>query len=385
MGKTLHAIGTAVRSGLKAVRANMPLVGVVCVAAVLALVIAGVIPIHHGTARSNGRQPYEYVYLDPARVTTYLGQLDEGDINQETRTDTFKDSAGAKVEVKALGEASGSLSSERTASAVVSFSEADNFFKLEKELRSEHSLETVPLTACCQEKVRRELAKAVERLAATRSGKSREQLERSSREELEARSEEDLEHLTIGTIVKLEGAFLRVPPYLAAYPSLRYAPFRNNRKNNVLGVARSSELSETEVTAGHRVEAEREAFIKDARPNPRVPFSVKLHRLTIVIPARFDYLTGDPSLLATNVTVVGKVVFTGSDFGDAASEATYLPALLKAKRGFLEDLGFKKAFLAEYVGKHRRRALDRELFQALQRSLIFTGATVEVIPIAIYS
>jgi hypothetical protein len=375
----------AVSSLKQIVQVTLPLAGLLVLAAVLALVIFGVIPIQHGAAAgSRARRPYEYLYLDPARVRAYLGQLDGGDINQETRTSTFKDAAGGKIEVKALGEVSGSISGERTASAVVSFSEADNFFKLEQDLASEGSLQTVPLTGCCASAVRRRLAQKLNRLAAVDSGSSHAQLELKSGEELESESEGTLEQLPIGSLVKLEGAFLHVPPYLAAYPSLRYASFRVPPGRGELGAAQSSLLSETEVTTGKRVRRERKRFIADAGSNPRVPFTVELHGLTIVIPARFDYLTGDPSLLGTDVTVVGIVVFEGEHFGEAASEATYLPALLEARPSFLEDLGFNGRFLARYAGRHRRRALDRKLFEVLQRSLSFSGESVEIIPVAIY-
>lgn len=331
----------------------------VAVAIVLGLVIGGVIHISSGSASAQNRSPFEYVYLDPARVTAYLGQLDEGDINQETRTNTLKDSAGAKVQVSSLGELNGSISGERVASAVVAFSEADNFFKLEKELKKEHALEPIQLTPA--------------RIAIARLGEQEESTERK------------LERLPIGKIVKMEGAFLHVPPYLAAYPSLRYAPLRFHSKNKVLGTARLSTLGETEVTAPVPVRRERERFIRRAGRNPRVPFSTKLHHLTIVVPARADFITGDPSLLGTHLTVVGKVVYVGRSFGDAASEATYLPALLRAPSWFLEDVGFQHPFLANYVGKEKRRALREHLFQALQRSLTFTGAVIEIVPIAIYS
>jgi hypothetical protein len=383
VGKFLRAIGRVVQGALKWAKSNPALVGVGFLALVLGLVISGVIPIRQASGSTHARKPYEYLYLDPARVGTYLGQLDDGEINQETRADTLKESGGTKLEVKELGELNGTLSDERTASAVVSFSEADNFFKLETTLQSEGTLDTIALNSCCRAAVREELAANVSRLEAQRSGASHAQLEQRSREQLEAESEGKLEHLTLGTIVKLEGVFLHVPPYMAAYPSLRYAPFRDT-DSRVLGPARSSPLSETEVTSGQHVSNERKRFIKDAGPNPRVPFSTELPGLKVVIPARFDYLTGDPSLLATDVTVVGKVVFTGKDYGDAASEATYLPPLLNAKRDFLADLGFRKSFLAKYP-PHRRRALDTKLFQALQHSLIFKGASVEIIPIAIYN
>lgn len=375
---------------------------VLAVAAVLGLIIFGVIPIK-GTADTHGQYPYEYVYLDPARVKAYLGQIDGGDVNQETRTATFKDSKGATIAVNAVGQVSNSASDERVASAVVSFSEADDFFKLEKKLLSEEDLKTIRLGVCCSRRIQQEYEarlRALEQrlaLAAKPSrnhpvqsgrkpgGESHKSPEQVGLEEFEAEAEDKLEGLPIGEIVKLEGAFLRVPPYLAAYPSLRYAPYRYHTHNGVLGNANLPTLNETEVTLGKHVRSERAQFISDAGANPRVPFSTKQHRLTIVIPARYDYITGDPSLLGTDVTIVGKVVYKGEGFGDAASESTYLPALLKSSQWFLEDIGFQQGFLDKYTRRCRRSALDHQLFQALQRSLTFTGAVIEIVPIAIYS
>ena len=115
-------------------------------AVVLALVVLGVIPVENaGGANPKRLKPYEYVYLDSARVKTYLGQLDEGDVNQETRTATSKDTAGGKFEIEALGEASGSVTNEKTRSAVVAFSEADNFYKLERTLEGDGELTPVQL------------------------------------------------------------------------------------------------------------------------------------------------------------------------------------------------------------------------------------------------
>jgi hypothetical protein len=100
--------------------------------------------------------------------------------------------------------------------------------------------------------------------------------------------------------------------------------------------------------------------------------------VTIVIPARYAYITGDPSLLHVRLTIVGKEVFNGdSGFGDAASESTYLPALLGAHRPLLRELGVNGRDL-------RKRDLRKRLFRSLEQSVTFPGRVVEVIPVAIY-
>jgi hypothetical protein len=351
-------------------------------AIVLALVVLDVIPIHDAAgSNAKGLKPYEYVYLDSARVQAYLGQLDEGEVGRETRTDTSKDTAGGKLEIKSLGEASGSVTNEKTSSAVVSFSEADNFYKLEKTLRADSELTTVPLSGCCtgvvHDAVRREVARQTRGQAL--SAHARRMRER---EAVEARYQAQLEALPLGTMVKLENALLRVPPYLAAYPSLRYAVPRYNSANQVFEAAPLSTFSAAEVEIERSANRERAKFIEQAGANPRLPLSTSVHHLTIVIPARYAYLTGDPSLLNTSLTVVGKLVQRGEDFGDGASEATYLPALLHASSRFLHDIGVKESLLSRFDGN--RKGLNRELFKALQRSLTFTGKSIEVIPIAVY-
>jgi hypothetical protein len=347
-------------------------------AAILGLVIAGEIPIQGSGGGGSGVRPYEYVYLDTARVESYLGQIDDGQVKQETRTASSKETAGGKFEIKSLAEASGSVTNEKTSSAVVSFSDADNFYRLEKQLEEDGAITAIPLSAGATAGVR----SAVKRKVAHRHGLSGHERRASEHEGIETEYEAELEHLPVGRIVKLEDVLLHVPPYLAAYPSLRYAIPRFNPANEVFEAAPLYTFSAAEVELEESAKKERERFIKRAGANPRLPLSSTLHHLTIVIPARYAYLTGDPSLLNASVTVVGKLVQKGEDFGDGASEATYLPALLKAKPPFLRDLGVKESFLHKY--RHNAPAMDRELFKALQRSLTFTGRSVEVIPIAIY-
>ncbi len=338
-------------------------------AIVVVLLLTGSFDVRSlASKQAHHRKPYEYVYLDRARVNSYLGQLDEGDVKSETRTASEKSSGEVDLEVKALGKAAGSLAREKTSSAVVSKSEADNFYKLERELKTEGSLAPVALSV----PVGRE----------TRIGGGAQKQAALDAKEVEARAEAKLERQQVGTIVKLEDAHLRIPPYLAAYPSLRYASLRFNKENAAFGAAPLAEFDAAQVSVTEQAKAERLSFVERAGVNPRLPFSVTCDQLTIVIPARYAYLTGDPSLLGANVTVVGKLVYKGMNYGDAASVATYLPALFYAKRRFLRDIGFKTTFLDGHRNIH---SLHVALFEALQRSLTFTGRSVEIIPIAIYS
>ncbi len=348
-------------------------------AAVLVLVIFGVIPIQNSGGANSSLRPYEYVYLDTARVDSYLGQIDDGQVKQESRADSSKETAGGKlVVVSSLAEASGSVTNEKTRSTVVSFTNADNFYRLEKELQEDGELTPILLSAAATSGVR----SAVKREVAHSHELSGNERKAREHEAIEGEYEAKLERLPVGSIVKLENVLLHVPPYLAAYPSLRYAIPRFNSANEVFEAAPLYTFSAAEVELEESAKMERKRFIARAGVNPRLPMSSTLHELTIVIPARYAYITGDPSLLNASVTVVGKLVEKGENFGEGASEATYLPALLQAKPRFLHDIGVKESFLLRY--EHNAHALHRRLFKALQRSLTFTGKSVEVIPIAIY-
>jgi hypothetical protein len=98
--------------------------------------------------------------------------------------------------------------------------------------------------------------------------------------------------------------------------------------------------------------------------------------MTIVIPARFANLTGDPSLLSARLTIVGKVAFNVyHGFGDGASEDTYLPAMLGASPRLLHELGVRPS----------ARRSKRALFEGVSQSLTFPGRVIEVVPIAMYN
>lgn len=318
-----------------------------------ALVLTGHVslPSHKSAPARHKRKPYEYLYLDSARVDSYLGQLNEGNVKTQNRTESQTTTAGVELQVDTLGKATASTSDERKNSAVVTQTEADNFYTLLRKLNSEGSLDTVDLESPTLLK--------------------------------------QLERLSDGSMVLLTNAFIRIPSYLSAYPALRYASYRVEEGDQVFGLAPLTQLGAAEVALNTQAKAERAAFIKRAGENPRLPLTVTQPGVTIAVPARFANITGDVSLFATRLNVVGKVVFNGPHFGDGASVATYLPALLGASGHFLHDLGVKRRFLTEYKEARRRHngrrthALQASLFKSLLGSLSY-GRTVEIVPVAIY-
>ena len=334
---------------------------VIAAVAVVAVYVAGTGKVLSSGSRTAHVRPYEYMYLDSARVDTYLGQLNDGDIGSENRTVTASSSANAGLQVDTLGSAAASTSSERTTSAVVTFSEADRFYRLLDDLQKDDALLTLPAGAA---HLRPQLA----------------------------------QRLTEGSMVRIENAQLHLPPYLSVYPQLRYAlyqaepesGYREQPQEAVFGEAPFTRFALSEEILGRAVRAQRAAFIARVGGNPRLPFATSVDGRTVVVPARFASLTGDPSLLSGHVTVVGKLALSGMRFGDGVSAATFLPALIHAPEMLLRDLGVREKLLANVAREarrtHRSRVtlLHKYLFNALQRSLSYRGQVLEVIPVAIY-
>jgi len=333
-------------------KAAIPLVllGVFVYAVLLAAEVVS-LPSHGSKGGPHKRKPYEYLYLDSARVEAYLGQLTEGNVKSENRSETHSTTGSVGLEVDKVGKATASTSVERKSSAVVTLTEADNFYRLLRELNSEKSLESFDLE--------------------------------------DPGLLHKLDMVEDGTMVLLSNVFIRVPPYMSAYPALRYAAYRVTEGDEVFGKAPLTQFGPAEVALHTEVKRERAAFIKRAGDNPRLPLTVSPRDVTIMVPARFANITGDVSLFAARLTIMGKLVFNGPSFGDGASITTYLPALLGASSRFLHDLGVKHSFLTRYDRARRRhekrhtRALQEKIFNALGRSLSFER-TVEVIPVAIY-
>jgi hypothetical protein len=313
----------------------------------LGVVVAALAFVHFdGDANSLGhvaahRKPYEYLYLDSGRVDSFLGELNQGQVQSVSRQETESTNASVGLQLDTLGSATASQGRQLTESAVVTKTEADNFYSLLERLQDGALTEADASSAT----LAREL---------------------------------DPHKVPVGSMVLVKNTFLNLPPYLSPYPALRYARFESHARG--LGRPSLSEYSLSRYSAGAATERARLAFIKRVGPNPRLPFFERSGKITLVIPARFAYLTGDPSLVSARLRVVGMVAFNtktepGSQaFGDGASEDTYLPALLHAPSSFLRQIGVKG----------RAVTSQHELFNGISDSLTFPGRVVEIVPVAIY-
>lgn len=315
------------------------------------------------------------MYLDSARVNTYLSQIDNGDIEKENRQETTTKNANVGLELNTVGKANASTGSQLVRNIVVTKTAADRFQKLKNEWKPK------PLDASA--------CNFVTELSPTKAHD--------------------------GTIVKIEHALVEMPSYLSAYPELRYAKFRQLPTSNVFGKVPLGSFRQVDESVRGTPKKERNTFKRLVGPNPRIPLSFaiwstigrsgsckggtssgqpqpeaegkrqkQVPEVTVVLPARFANLTGDPSLLAAPLTVVGIVVSNhggnGDEFGDGTSLAAYWPALSVAKAPLLRELGVQASIL-----KKKRVDVRKELFNAVKQSVIFPGHVVEVVPIAMYN
>lgn len=335
----------------------------------LALDLTGLISLFGGRQRARGATPTpaEFMYLDEARVDSYLSQITGGEAGDESVEEATTENDNFGVELNTVGKADASTGRQLTRNIVVTRTAADRFQTLEHE----HKLEPLNAESC------------------------------GFVEELESSKTND------GKLVKIEHAIVEMPPYLSAYPELRDAKFRLPFGSPVFGELPLASFYQVDESVRGTPKKEREAFKKLVGPNPRVLFSVPSTtpspsckkkspssggheskpesvpgepEATVVLPARFANLTGDPSLLGVQLTIVGIVVSKHMHgYGDGTSLGTYWPGLSATHAPLLRELGVRASVL-----KQKRIAVRKELFNAVKRTVTFPGRVVEVVPIAMY-
>jgi hypothetical protein len=89
--------------------------------------------------------PGEYLYLDSARVATYLSQVEDGLTSNEALTLSRTDSVGGNVSAGGIG-VQGTTQSQRSLQETVTPTDASLFYRFEARLRSHDWLHTVNAT-----------------------------------------------------------------------------------------------------------------------------------------------------------------------------------------------------------------------------------------------
>jgi hypothetical protein len=340
-------------------------------AALAAVAVAGGIGWAAGQAADDDTQPRglrefsrpdepppEYLYLDTARVLAYLGQVDGGLTNaerrsfQETRTVSGK-LAVTGVDASASDQRVGSVEQDVTAGTT------DRFYRLLGALidggpRGQNWLFTIDADVDTRDDVER----------------------------VRARFDREVQ---VGAFVRVKHAHAFLPPYTAVYRKTSYAL-------NYLGGDVSQPRRPLSEPFSGRVRHAADRYRKEVRRNPRIPMVVPVfdrdsdtEPVTFVVPVRYAGLTSEPSSLAGEMTIVGKVIYVDSRLRstvrrddpqapywiDLETVHRFAPALENAERPLLRLLRLE----------HHNRS---DLPAVVRRSVTFSTPVVVLLPIAIY-
>jgi hypothetical protein len=313
--------------------------------------------------------PAEYLYLDTARVLSYLGQISGGLSASEQRTDSLSDALTAGLKGGDLINVSGSRTHALSVQTVVTPSTSDRFYRLLAVLRD-------------RKNSRRPTDRKADWLF-TIDGHPEE------REVFEKKTERKIAKIHEGDFVRIEDAHLFLPPFAAVFRKTRYAalyglPKVNRYRESFL---RSTSPAPLRSIASRDSEAFRRRVGRDATLPFVLPVTIgsdKQIQLTIFVPARYTQLLENARLLAGDLTVVGKVIFkdprlpgkgscraqpAACRYVDVQTVSNYAPAL-------------------EHAPESVRQALQLDLYSDLaayvQDFVQFSVPVVVVLPVAIY-
>jgi hypothetical protein len=309
-------------------------------------------------------QPAEYLYLDVARVLTYLPQAEGGLPENETESIEGTNSVSVDLKGTAVG-AGGSAQRKRSASRSLTPTTGSRFLSLLDHLDEDGQLKQL---------------------------------------DLDHFDPDDFEALKEGDFVRLRSADITMPSYAVDYDI-------NKTRRHVI-VASGQKALEPEQ---HR---QINAFLAAAGENPRVSFlltpKVGGQLYSLLLPAQYSLLSAEPTLLTGRHTVIGKVMrrlgtrqanpgFIEKPYTDVATIASFLPAVNalpmfwakrvdRARRQSLEqtrvridvaedDPGFRKRI--EQYERSPREYVDG-LRKDLYAKTTITAPGLVILPIAIY-
>ncbi|MEK6274348.1 MAG: hypothetical protein AABM30_03335 [Actinomycetota bacterium] len=334
----------------------------------VAYIVYGVVQDHRaGKLLEPDTPPAEYLYLDNARVRSYLGQLVNGLPASEKRT--LSESEDLAAEVKASGVGLSSANKTSTSTVIdVSPTVADRFYLLLRLLRKGKS-------NFKSEDSRKWLF--------FENGDSRKWLfdlnlgpkkKHRGVYEVAERVYQAACKVHEGDFVRINDAHLSLSPYAAVLPTVTYATLNLNGE---AAPPTPRVLSPRTRVGRRRVSRYRRLLGKD----PRLPFIVRTTPLrprrgqpagvTFFLPTRYKSLRNEPSLISGTLTIVGKIVYLnlgrskprGSrmacqekvpsslprSYVDRMTVATFVPALEEAPNFVFDNLGFRIGTIAQQV------------------------------------
>jgi hypothetical protein len=291
-----------------------------------------------------GIPPPDYVYLDNARVVSYLGQIEGGLSEKETQTAGITQSrnAGAAAGGFQLGGSAGSSSSVER---VVTPTATARFYRLLDRLRGRGYLRTIDASAP---------AAALTRAFSTISEGTFVQLSNCTLRTPTYVQLELLLRTSRGRIAAFDAfsqASMGMPPI--AQDALSIAKLEAGRTKGAVGSASVAVSADVE----RKLTAAARRLVRAAGPDPRVPLStcngepaLRPRGVDLLIPIRLGELSPEQSLLAGPVTVVGKVVRAvrgGDIYVDEASLAVFSDAVAGVDAAVASDSGLQGELAAD--------------------------------------
>ena len=333
--------------------------GAALVLAAAVLVIAGVFRSSHAAAQpgfvsapGSDEPPLEYIYLDAARVNSYLGQVQDGLSNSVQRTESRTEAISAGLSAGALAQVSGSQSSQEGSQETLVATAADSFYKLLRLLRKGED-RSCPRGAGGRPPGRCGVDYCPTQADDNWLGDVNDLPTQRVQKKL---IDKYLSCIGVGSFIRLTHVQLFLPPFAQVLPNAQSA-------NVVYGGEpwrRRAFASPTQSTDPKAIAA----YAHTVGPDPRMPFvaapygssdvmgpgaipaglpASTHHDVTFFLPADYLDLTSEPSLLTGSVTVVGKVIYAALNGGPAYIDyptiSEFAPALLKAHQAFSDRLG----------------------------------------------
>ncbi len=258
-----------------------------------------------------GIPPPDYVYLDNARVVSYLGQIEGGLSEKETQTEQLTQNRNAGVAASGF-QIGGSSGQSSTLERVVTPNASARFYRLLDRLRAHDYLRTIDASAPPEALVRAFGTVPEGTFVTLRNCRLRlptyvqlEQLLRTSKGRVSA--DEALQEAQQARPPLAQNAMM-----FALVAAGRIKGFGIvGEPSVVMSKAQRAQI----VAAKHQLAVAARKFVRTVGPGARVPLSTcngkasgRPRGVDLLVPIRLNQLSPEKSLLAGPVTVVGKIV-----------------------------------------------------------------------------
>ena len=348
---------------------NLPKVGVVVTIVVIAAAAGFAIASREPDvdfAFDPPEKPAEYLYLDVARVLTYLPQAEGG--LPENETVSIEGTHSVSVDLKGTaGGAGGSAQRKRSASRSLTPTTGSRFLALLDHIDEDEQLKQL---------------------------------------DLDDFDPDDFNALEEGDFVRLVGADVRMPSYASDYDI-------NKTRKHIIVASRQKAYTPKQ-------RGKLNAFLAAVGENPRVSFLLtpksEGQLYSLLLPAQYSLLSAEPTLLTGEHTVIGKVMrrldssnseedagFGSPLYTDVATIASFRAALdqlpefwlklrARAARQSLEEtrrrlkIGADDPAFRERIEEFKDSPLRTKtrLKQQLHAQTTITAPGLVILPIAIY-